>query len=331
MRKALASPISRALRASLLLAALLHGCAASQHGSGKQLPSQVLSGSSDAPALFLSTAESSPVLGFLGHDVILDVLGPSQAGRVPVRVRGPMQVRAFVPDTLLQLRTQRHGRLRGTPVYLGPDDPVLIVGDGEKADRVRVRATPRVGTLILPAFEGTYPAIGLAARRAVADAPRPPTGQPYVLPAHTPMELREAPGGKLVLQLPAQEEASGVRVLREQGGWFAVRIGDGPFLVGYTNAPLQPGDVPAARGTDDAAPGNNGPLPKRLADESGELQQVAKGAKVSFDGRVIARLDKAGYARVLATYPTGEADALVAVDDSVTVRGLVRTADLSKP
>jgi len=343
MRNVVATHLSRASLVASPLACLLaclvgtapnHGCAAMQRtrsGSAAdgQLPSQVLSGSSDEPALYLSAAQSSPVLGFLGRDALLDVLGPSQEGRVPVRVRGPMQVRAFVPASLLQLRTQRHGRLRGTPVYLGPDDAVRVVGKGEKADRVRVRAAPRVGALTLPAFEGTYPAVGLAARRAADDAAKPPAGEPYVLPANTALELRETAAGKVVVLLPAQSEASNVRVLREQNGWFAVRIGDGPYLVGYTNARLLPGEADAV--TRKGAEGSNssGKLPRRLADESGDLQQVAVGAKVSFDGRVIARLDKPGYARVLATYPSGEADALVAVDDSVTVRGLVQTRDLS--
>lgn len=325
--------VTGSLLAALFAGSLTQACASTQHagsGANGSLPAQVLSGSSDQPALYLNTAQSSPVLGFLGRDVLLDVLGPSQEGRVPVRVRGPMQVRAFVPANLLQLRTQRHGRLRGTPVYLGPDDAVLVVGAGEKPDRVRVRATPRVGSLTLAPFEGTYPAVGLAARRAAHDAATPPAGEPYVVPANTPLELREAPGGKLVAQLPAQSEPTGVRVLREQGGWLAVRIGDGPYLVGYTNAKLQPGDVAQPPRSAEAS-NNPGKLPRRLADESGDLQQVAVGAKVSFDGRVIARLDKVGYARVLATYPSGEADALVAVDDSVTVRGLVQTRDLSKP
>jgi hypothetical protein len=261
--------------------------------------------------------------------VLLDVLGPSEAGRVPVRVRGPLQVRAFVPAGLLLLRTQRHGRLRGTPVYLGPDDPVLVLGAGEKPDRFRVRATPRIGALSLAGYEGTYPAVGLAARHPAENAAPLPAGEPYVLPANTPIELREKPAGEVIAQLPAQREPTGVRVLRAQNGWSAVRIGQGPYLVGYTNATLQPGELPSPPSKPAAE--RHAPLPSRLAEESGELHRVAAGAKVSFDNRVIARLDRPGYARVLATYPSGEADALVAVDDSVTVRGLVQTKDLSKP
>lgn len=332
MRNALASSVSRLWLATLLGAALSHGCATTQRAGSSAhgpLPARVLSAGSDEPALYLSSAASSPVLGFLGADVPLDVLGPGEAGRVPVRVRGPMQVRAFVPAALLQLRTQRHGRLRGTPVYLGPNDSVQVVGEGEKADRLRVRATPRVGSLALPAFEGTYPSVGLAARRAAPDAARPPTGEPYMLPANTPLELREKPDGKVMAQLPAQLDASGLRVLSRQGRWYAVRLGEGPYLVGYTNAALQRGEL--ASPVHEATPAATGGLPRRLAEESGELQHLAVGAKVSFDGRVIARLDKPGYARVLATYPNGEADALVAVDDSATVRGLVQIKELSKP
>ena len=69
-------------------------------------------------------------------------------------------------------------------------------------------------------------------------------------------------------------------------------------------------------------------LPTRLARETGALKRVNAGATISFGGRVIAKLGQPGYARVLAIYPSGEADALVAIDDTVAVRGLLRTSDL---
>lgn len=296
------------------------------------LPRQVLSGSTDAPALYLGTSATAPVVGFLGHDVLLDVLGPPITGRVPVRVRGALSVQAYVPASLLQLRTQRRGRLRGTPVYLGPGDPVLVVGAGEKADRLRVRAAPRMGDLILPAFEGTYPAVGLAPRPPAEDVAAPPEGEGYEVPVNTALELRDKPNGKLTVVIPAQSEPVPARVLGERDGWFAVRVGDGPYLVGYTDAQLQRAASQAAAPSAGPAQAEVAPeLPRRLAREIGELKRVSPGATITFGGRVIAKLGKQGYARVLAVYPSGEADALVAVDDDVAVRGLLRTADLVPP
>jgi hypothetical protein len=129
-----------------------------------------------------------------------------------------------------------------------------------------------------------------------------------------------------------------VEVLGKEGVWSAVRIGSGPYLVGYTNAYLTPSKEPAkekAKVAALASPTDKadavGHVPARLVSESGELKRIAAGAPVSFGDKVFAKLQKPGFARVLATYPGGEADALVAVDDDVAVRGLVRGADLSSP
>jgi hypothetical protein len=328
-----ASCLYRIVVVSALLSA---GCAhMQQFGSPVPtvtLPRQVLSGASDAPALYLGTSATAPVVGFLSQDVLLDVLGPPVTGRVPVRVHGALSVQAYVPASLLQLRTQRRGRLRGTPVYLGPGDPVLVVGAGEKSDRLRVRAAPRMGNLSLPAFEGTYPVVGLAPRQPDPDVAPPPEGEAYVVPANTGLELRDQPNGKVAVVIPAQTGPVPARVLGVRDGWYAVRVGDGPFLVGYTNAQLERAGAPAAVAPPLVAPAQeNVDLPKRLAREAGELKRVSSGATISFGGRIIAKLGKQGYARVLAIYPSGEADALVAIDDSVAVRGLLRMADLVPP
>src|SRR5687768_13462678 len=125
LRRPASARAGRALRAGALgLMIASAGCAHMQEfGSATPkvtLPPQVLSGPTEAPALYLGTSATAPVVGFLGQDVLLDVLGPPVTGRVPVRVHGALSVQAYVPASLLQLRTQRRGRLRGTPVYLGP-------------------------------------------------------------------------------------------------------------------------------------------------------------------------------------------------------------------
>jgi hypothetical protein len=283
-----------------------------------------LSAETDAPALFLGPAPDAPVVGFLGKDVLVEVSGPSEQGRVPVRIRGGLWVRGYVPEELLVLRVQRHGRLRGTPVYLGPNDAVNLLGPGEKAGRVRVRAIPRVPGYPATAYEGTYPEVGVAAHVASQAEPLP-EGEPQVLLVNTALALYDKPDGTKLVELPPQRGVVHVRVLSRSQGWAAVRVGDGPYLAGYTKASMVPGPVAPAPG---AAPPSSG-VPRRLAQENGELKRVAAGARVSFGERVIARLHDAGLARVLTTYPSGEVDALIAVNEEVTVRGLLHASDLS--
>jgi hypothetical protein len=321
----------------------LVGCA-EQAASGKPgVPKQLLSGETHAPALFMGSDPSAPVVGFISKDVTVDVAGPSVAGRVPVRVRGALLVRGYVPEMLLALRAQRHGKVRGTPVYLGPNDPVMVLGEDREQGRLKVRVLPRVDGVNLPAFEGSYPSIGIAAQ-PVENAEAPPLGTPHMLPAGTPLALYAQPEGAFITELPARDDQLLVEVLSKEGVWSAVRVGDGPYLVGYTNAYLAPSSaqevakyvaarkakqalVAQAQQAKDAA----SEVPARLVSESGELRRVAAGAAVSFGDKVFAKLQKPGFARVLATYPSGEADALIAVDNDVAVRGLVRGSDLSAP
>lgn len=310
--------------------ALAAGCGSKQPGSGAAKASnssveQRLSAETDAPALFMGPEPDAPVVGFLGKDVPVEVAGPSQGGRVPVRIRGALWTRGYVPEELLVLRAQRHGKLRGTPVYLGVNDPVNVRGPGEKAGRLLVRAVPRIAGRDVRAYEGTYPAVGLAAHPA-QDAEGPPPGELYQLPPNTALPLYDKPQGEKQVELPAGPDALALRVLSSANGWSAVRVGSGPYLVGYTDVALtKGGEEPAPS----VAPTQGAALPRRLAAQQGELKRVAAGARVSFGDKVIARLHDAGVARVLTAYPSGEVDALVAVNDEVTVRGLLKASDLS--
>jgi hypothetical protein len=322
----------------------LLGCAEQAASEKPGVPKQLLSGESHAPALFIGSDPSAPVVGFISKDVTVDVAGPSVAGRVPVRVRGALLVRGFVPETLLALRAQRHGKVRGTPVYLGPNDPVMVLGEDREQGRLKVRVMPKVDGVNLPAFEGSFPTVGIAAQ-PVENAEAPPAGTPHMLPAGTPLALYAQPEGAFITELPAREEQLPVEVLNKEGVWSAVRVGNGPYLVGYTSAYLAPttpeelakyaqtkrAKAVAAQTEQTRGAGQAAEIPTRLVSESGELKRIAAGAAVSFGDKVFAKLQKPGFARVLATYPSGEADALIAVDDDVAVRGLVRGSDLSAP
>lgn len=309
----------------------------------------------DRPALFIRPEPDSALIGYLADDVLLELAGSIEHGRVPVRVDGSLRARGYVPQEWLRLRVQRRGRVRGTPVYVGPGDRVRVLGNEPGApDRFRVEVTPRVGARELGRYEGSYPSVGLAARAPEATAEAPDPGVAYQVPAALPLPLFEVPGGPLVAELPAQPVATDVRVISEQDGWLAVRVGTGPYLIGWTHLSLHKleGESAAPAAPPTAAPAVSTPLdasttpavaspngqtpsevasqgvPARLVNEPGELRRVAAHSKVVFGEQVIGVFKAEGWARVLYTYPNGFADVFAAADDRVAIRGLMRTVDL---
>jgi len=320
----------------------------------------------DRPALFLGPELDAAVIGFIADDVPLELAGATDRGRVPVRIDGALRARGYVPEELLALRVQRRGRVRGTPVYVAPDDHVQVLGrDAVESNRLRVRVTARSGESALASYEGTYPAEGLAAQPAAAGAEPPDRGTAAVVPAGMELVLRELPGGAEVARVAPQGAAYEVRLVNAQGGHSAVRVGSGPYLVGWTDAGLiASGDggvelaLTSARSSGDGGDPGGGvgsftspstftstststtpsagvrdvavgaALPRQIADEAGELRRVVPGAKVVFGQQVIGVLRAAGWARVMTSYPSGWADVFVAADDGVALRGLVRSVDL---
>lgn len=303
----------------IALVALVSACA--------RLPSPALLRSGDQPALFLGSEPSAAQIGYVSSDVPVTITGRAEHGRVPVRIDGALRTRGFVNEVQLALRVQRRGRVRDTPVYVGPNDQLHVSGGLRRA---RVLAQARLhGKPLGPAFEGTYPRIGLAAQPAPANAQPPEPGQPYGVPSGMALLLCDKPGGEPVLEVPAQSKPYQVRVLNIHQGWLAVRAGDGPYLIGWTPAGLTP--ITDTKSAESPAPAKSA-LPARLASEPGALKRVAQGTKVVFGDSVIGVLKQPGYARVVKAYEQeGYADVFVAADDGVALRGLVRAADLSEP
>jgi len=333
---------------------LLSGCAAS-HGSSfaahgpSDLPSPLLIAAGDAPALFLGADADSPAVAFLSSRVPLLVAGASEGQRVPVRIDGSLRMRGYVPRDALRLRVQRRGRLRGAPLYAGPGDLLQVLGPSAEPERVAVRASLEVAGQTLGPFDGTYPSIGLAAHDAPVDAEPAPPGRRYVLAAGSKLELRELPSSAPHATLTAASGPLPFEVLNEQQGFAAVRVGSGPYVIGWSQLPpdatesasaaasasAAPSAAPASSTINEsasAAPAAAEPaIPSRIAAEAGELRRVASGTKVAFGKQVIAVFKAPGWARVLKSYDAGYADVFAAVDEDVAVRGLVRTSDLSPP
>ncbi|MEY4512685.1 MAG: hypothetical protein RLZZ450_4807 [Pseudomonadota bacterium] len=305
----------------------------------------------DRPSLFIRPEPDAALIGYVAEDVALELAGSIEQGRVPVRIEGALRARGYVAQELLRLRVQRRGRVRGTPVYLGPGDRVRVLGNEPGApDRLRVEVIARMGPRVLGRYEGSFPSVGLAARAPEASAEAPDPGIAYQVPAGLEVPLFELPGGPLVAQLSAQPVLSEVRVISEQEGWLAVRAGSGPFLIGWTQVALHKVEgvaaaslfLPTAGPSTSAAPAaateatsspspadaNSRGVPARLINEPGQLRRVAAHSKVVFGEQVIGVFKTEGWARVIHTYDSGFADVFAAADNRLAIRGLMRTSDL---
>jgi hypothetical protein len=231
----------------------------------------------------------------------------------------------------LAARVLMRGKVSGTPAYVGPNDLVGVRGDAGGGN-LRVEVAPwlgRANAMTLGPFVGEFPADRLAAEEVGPDAEPPSPGEPATLPVGAEVPVYDRPGGAVVATLPALDPPLTVVVVRDRGEWKGVRVGVGPYLVGYMNAALTPAaSAPEAGGVvGDAA--RAGAMPERLAAEADRpLWSVPARTRIRFDGRTVAILAEDGWAREMNRYDTGEVDVFVAVNDEVAVRGMVRAADL---
>ena len=286
-------------------------------------PREFVAGPGTGPALFLHQGSDAPALGYVSERVAFSIAGLPENGRVPVRIRSGLKVRAWLSTTRLAQIVQRRGKIRDTAAYVGPGDVVRILGPDIDPDRMRVEVMPRYGDALGTALAGTFPTIGLSAEPPT-DAEGLSMGETRSLPEGREVPLYERPRGEVIARLPALTPPIRVEVLRERGEWKGVRVGDGPYLVGYVDSELGPEPAPPAEqpASDD--------VPRRLQAEADKpLWRLAEGTRVRFDGRTVAILDAEGWGREMNRYEnTGEVDLFVAVDDEVAVRGMVRIADL---
>jgi len=295
------------------------------------VPPVLLAGAGTGPALYLGPNANDAPVGYLSPDTAFEVAGPLGGERVAVRINGPLSVEGlYFTTSRLAARVLRGGRVRGTPVSVGVGNVVRVLGPDSEERRTRIAVTPVVADPRLRdglgTWEGSFPVVGLGADTSAA-AESLPEGTTRRLPA-SEVGLYEAPGGALVYTLPALNPGLTVELVRDEGPWHAVRVGSGPYLVGFVQVDLVPAAAtivpPSGAGRSVAA------LPQRISDESAHpLFRVPAGTEVIFEGRVIARLNQPGWARELRRYAAYEqSDVFIAVDDSVAIRGLVRVSAL---
>ena len=299
-------------------------------GSSAEWPSELVTGDGSGPALYLSESADSPAVGYVSPGVVVRIGRQPVGDRVSVMVQGPLTVRGWLSLSRLAARITRGGRVRGTPTSVGVNDIVGVRGMSEPGI-LRVEVRPFLGRANAPSlgpFVGEYPVsrVGAAEVTAPDDAER---GEPHALAQGMEVPLYSRPNGDVVATLPALDPPLVVDVVAEHGDWKAVRVGLGPYLIGYVNAPLTPAEAPEDS-LEMTATGEASAIPERLAAESTRpLWRVPAGTRVRFNDKVVARFEQDGWAREMNRYAeTDEVDVFVAVNDEVAVRGMVHSADL---
>jgi hypothetical protein len=297
-------------------------------------PSELVASPGTGPSLYRGPDPDAPPLGYVSAGVRLQLAGPPQGERIPVVVPGPLEARAWLPTSRLAGRILERGRVVGSPGYVGPGDVVRILGTADEGlMRIELRP-PLRSDVSLPAMEAVYPVARIGARQpAPGDAPGPNPGTPMALPPGQQVPVYDRAEGQVVSTLPATEPPLRVVVLVDHGAWKGVRVGTGPYLVGFLQAELTPVDAPEAPPGDPLAhPTADGPVPIRLmAEPNRPLWRVRAGTRITFNQETIAIAHQDALAREMVRHEgSGEVDVFVAVDDTVAVRGMV-DADALQP
>lgn len=309
-------------------------------------PARLLATDSNEPALFRRSGDAHG-FAWLAGGVALSPRGAVRDGRVRAYVDGPVRVRGWIAVDRLEGVVLARGRVTGTPLYLVPGDRVHLRGvDGNDA---HVEASALIGHPHLarsPAFRGTFPLARLGA--AFEGGGAGPTPGPTVR-IRRATDLRASPRGPVQWVIPALDPPLPATVLRTHGDMLGVRIGSGPYVVGFVPASaleprgdgkqevLNPWSPEAVRTVepDVRDPWQSEPttrpelaLPPLLqAAVVRPIWRVRAGARVVVEGATMATFRDPGFAVELER--AGEsAEVLAAADSTVTVRGMVALSDL---
>lgn len=284
----------------------------------------------EGPALYLGPEDDSPAIGYVTMGARVRIDGPEQHGRVPVTVGGRMISRGWIPLSRLGLYATQRGRVDDTPVYLAAGDLVAVLGRNADGS-FRVALGPWLGRSEndrLGPYEGTLSNDRLAASPPPESERALNPGENRLLPGDRETLVYDRPGGNLIGRIAPANPPHTVVVLRSRDAWHGVRIGVGPFLVGYVEGDLQPSaSGPTAAWTPPRS--GAGAMPNVIANEQGPLLRVQAQTEVRFLDRVIARVRAEGWARQLTVVGGDQLDVFVAVDDTCSVRGLIPASSAS--
>ncbi len=299
-------------------------------------PSVVVARGGTDPALYAGPDDGAPAFGYLSEGVRLRVDCPPNNGRIAVTVGGAMVVHGWVPISRTMVFAAQRGRIDGTPVYLGENDPIGLMSP-EADGTFRVDLRPRLGREgagDLGPFSGIVSG-DLLRDRPTFDGVDPElnAGDAMMLPAGQAVRVFERPGGDVITTLPVLDPPLTVVVIRSRDGWHGVRIGVGPYLVGYIQAELTASSMDAVGvrppPADHALAADA--IPARIArEEDGTAVRVAAGTEIFFYGEDVARIRDQAWGREFSRdADRHEVDVYLAVDDGVAIRGIVPESAVS--
>jgi hypothetical protein len=311
------------------------GASACSGGAPAGWPTVLVARGGTDPALFAGPDDSAPAFGYLSEGVRLRVDCPPSNGRVAVTVGGSLVVHGWVPISRTMVYAAQRGRIDGTPVFLGENDPIGLMS-AESNGTFRVDLRPRLGREgagDLGPFSGTVSADLLRDRASFEGVdPGLTAGEAMLLPAGMAVQVFDRPNGSVITTLPVLDPPLTVVVLRARDGWSGVRIGVGPYLVGYIEGTLEASTMEAV-GTRPTAPDNavaEGEMPGRIArEDDGTLVRIAAGTEIFFYGEDVGRARGAAWGREFSR-DGDDVDVYLAVDDGVALRGIV-PADAVSP
>jgi hypothetical protein len=258
-------------------------------------------------------------------------------------------------------------RVRGTPVSVRRADLACVpqedVGEGRALVLVRTNVGPDVTFDSNPAlaessagvqvWRGTYPRSGLLGLEPSWSDPY--AGTPLLQLAGTPdgvvAEVFGAPNGARLLRV-ASPAGVPAMLVRQEGPWYAVRLGSGPYVVGFTRtAPTAPTGRNAARAQARALLGqvqsspnarfhngvsgasNTPPIPEVLRAEgvAQALRRLRAGASLQLDNGEVMAINQPLTVRATSPNDTpGRVRVLAAMTDAVALYGMVDPADLHR-
>ena len=293
-------------------------------------PTELLVGPGRGPALFTGYESTAPGFAYLTEGTVVHLAGAPLDGRIPVKVDGPLKLRGYFPIARLAARVQRHGRVRGTPISVGAGDIVGVRGvDAE--GRITVEVMPRipgVSEALLAHYDGSYPAVGLGITMP-APEPRDATESFATLPVGHAITVRDRADGQVLTEMPAPTSPVIVTVVRNEDGWSAVRIGQGPYLTGFVHETLAPTTATPTPIAEINAHCEDATPPARMRfDASAEVIRLRAGTRLRLRGKVFGVVRAEAEAHVIEHRENGELDVFVALDDSSAMRGLVHPTDI---
>lgn len=279
----------------------------------------------EQPAIYLGPSLTSVAFGYASAGVRVRVDGQLECDRVKVTYANDLSVKGYLPVSRMRVFAKERRRLEGTPTYIAKGDELSLVRV-LPGDMLEVEVRPEIGgSEFLGPYVTQLPVSMITGDKPTGADPDLRAGKIAKLTQTT--AVYDRPGGQAIATLRARAnpvDAHHVVILKEENGFYGVRVGYGPYLIGYI-AQSQPGvELLGQEGV--LGYGIQGGLqqeiPPRIEQESGTLVRVRAETRVRFFDQTVAKLKKEGYARVIADHGN-KLDVFVAIDDRLAVRGLV--------